>query len=40
MLRDRDAFLADIRESLLQARQHAKHYYDSHHRKLEFAVGD
>ena len=40
LLRDRDAFLADVRERLLQTRQHAKHYYDEHHRKLEFAVGD
>ena len=36
----RDSFLADVRERLLQARQHAKHYYDVHHRELEFAVGD
>jgi len=39
LLRDRDSFLADVRERLLQARQHAKHYYDAHHRELEFAVG-
>jgi len=39
LLRDRDSFLADVRERLLQARQHAKHYYGAHHRELEFAVG-
>lgn len=35
-----DAFVADVHKRLLQAQQHAKHYYDSHHRELEFAVGD
>ena len=40
LLRNCDVFLADVREHLLQARQHAKHYYDAHHRDLEFAVGD
>ena len=40
LLRDRDSFLANVRERLLQARQHAKHYYDVHHRELEFVVGD
>lgn len=40
LLRDRDAFLADVREYLLQARQYANHYYDSHHCDFEFAVGD
>jgi len=40
LLRGRDSFLADVRERLLQARQHAKHYYDVHHRELEFAVGE
>jgi hypothetical protein len=40
LLRDRDSFLADIRERLFQARNYAKHYYDRRHRELEFAVGD
>jgi transposase InsO family protein len=40
LLCDRDSFLADIRERLLQARNYAKHYYDCRHRELEFAVGD
>jgi transposase InsO family protein len=40
LLRDRDSFLADIRERLLQPRNYAKHYYDRHHRELEFDVGD
>ena len=40
LLRDRDAFLAEVRERLLQAQQYAKRYYDEHHRELEFAVVD
>jgi hypothetical protein len=40
LLRDRDAYLADIRERLLQARNYAKSSYDRRHRDLEFAVGD
>jgi hypothetical protein len=40
LLRNRDAFLAEVREHLLQAQQHAKRYYDEHHRELEFAMGD
>jgi hypothetical protein len=39
MLRDRDAFLAEVRERLLQAQQYAKRYYDEHHHKVEFDVG-
>jgi hypothetical protein len=40
MLRDRDAFLQDVHERLLQAQAYAKCHYDGHHRALEFAVGD
>jgi hypothetical protein len=40
MLCDRDAFLQDVRERLLQAQAYAKRHYDGHHRALEFAVGD
>jgi len=40
MLRDRDAFLEEVRERLLQAQQYAKRYYDEHHRDVSFAVGD
>ena len=40
MLRDRDAFLVEVRERLLQAQQHAKERYDEHHRAVDFAVGD
>ena len=40
LLHDSNTFLVDVRERLLQAHQHAKHYYDVHHRELEFAVGD
>lgn len=39
MLRDHDVFMADVQECLHQAQQHAKTYYDSHHRTLEFEVG-
>ena len=40
LLQDHDAFLAEVRERLLQAQEYAKRYYDGHHRPLEFAVGD
>ena len=40
LLRDRDAFLAEVRERLLQAQQLSKKYYDASHRDVEFAVGD
>jgi hypothetical protein len=39
-LQDRDAFLADIRERLLQAQDQMKEGYDARHRDLEFVVGD
>ncbi|BAH92100.1 Os03g0285066 [Oryza sativa Japonica Group] len=34
------AFLDDIRYWLEQAQQHAKRFYDHHHRELQFAVGN
>ena len=34
LLRDRYAFLEEVRERLLQAQQYAKHHYDEHHREL------
>ena len=40
LLRDRDAFLKDVRERLLQAQAYAKRQYDGRHRHLEFAVDD
>lgn len=40
LLRDCDEFLVEVRECLLQAQQYAKRYYNSHHRELEFVVGD
>ena len=40
LLRDRDSFLQDVRERLLQAQAYAKRHYDGHHRAMEFAVGD
>lgn len=40
LLQERDAFLAEVRERLLQAQTYAKRYYDMHHRQLDFAVRD
>lgn len=40
LLRDRDAFIADVRKRLLQAQTYAKKHYNNHHRALEFAVSD
>jgi hypothetical protein len=40
LFRERDAFLMEVRERLLQAQQYAKRYYDEHHHNLEFTVGD
>lgn len=40
LLQDRDSFLADVRDRLLQAQAYAKRYYDAHHWALEFSVGD
>ena len=40
LLQDRDTFLEEVRERLLQGQVYAKKYYDANHRALEFAVGD
>uniref|UniRef100_A0A8I7BBU6 Reverse transcriptase n=1 Tax=Hordeum vulgare subsp. vulgare TaxID=112509 RepID=A0A8I7BBU6_HORVV len=40
LLRTRDDILDEARQRLLQAQQLARKYYDAHHRKAEFAVGD
>jgi hypothetical protein len=32
--------LAEVQQRLVQAQQLAKHYYDGHHREVEYAVGD
>jgi hypothetical protein len=40
MLMDRNAFLADVHDRLLQAQHYAKRIYDAHHRPLEFNIGD
>lgn len=40
LLQERDIFLAEVRDRLLQAQQYAKRIYDGHHRDLEFDVGD
>lgn len=37
---DRDSFLANIRECLLQAQEYAKRYYNAHHRDISFQIGD
>jgi len=34
LLQDRDVFLADVRDRLLQAQNYAKKHYDAHHRAL------
>jgi hypothetical protein len=39
-LRDRDAFIQDIRERLLQAQVLMKKAHDEKHRQVEFTVGD
>ncbi|KAJ1265259.1 hypothetical protein BS78_08G064800 [Paspalum vaginatum] len=40
LLRERDVFITEVRDRLLQAQEYTKCHYDSHHRALEFAVGD
>ncbi|KAK1665260.1 hypothetical protein QYE76_053419 [Lolium multiflorum] len=40
LIRTRDEVLAEVRQRLVQAQQLAKHYYDGHHREVEYAVGD
>jgi len=37
---ERAEFLVEVRERLLQAPQHSKHYYDANHRELSFEIGD
>jgi hypothetical protein len=39
-LRDRDIFLSEIKDRLLQAQTIMKTAHDEHHRQLHFAVGD
>ena len=39
-LLERDVFLADIRECLLQAQDYMKEHHDKTHRRVEFEVGD
>ncbi|KAG8069341.1 hypothetical protein GUJ93_ZPchr0005g15817 [Zizania palustris] len=39
-LQERDEFLVDIRERLVQAQEDYKKYYDEQHRDVEFAVED
>jgi hypothetical protein len=39
-LRDRDTFIAEIRERLLQAQDIMKHQHDQNRRQVEFQVGD
>ncbi|KAJ1259337.1 hypothetical protein BS78_10G146300 [Paspalum vaginatum] len=40
LLQERDAFLEEVRDRLLQAQAYAKRRYDGQHRDLEFQVGD
>jgi transposase InsO family protein len=40
LLQERDEFLADVKDRLLQAQEYAKRFYDAHHRPLEFNIGD
>ena len=40
LLQERDSFIADVRERLLQAQEHAKRHYDNRHRSLEFHVNE
>lgn len=39
LLQDRDSFLNDVKQRLLQAQEYAKKHYDANHRQLEFSVG-
>jgi hypothetical protein len=39
MPRERDNFLAEVRDRLLQAQQYAKRWYDDHHREVAFDIG-
>jgi hypothetical protein len=40
MLQERDAFLQDARDCLLQAQEQAKVFYDAKHTDMAFGVGD
>jgi hypothetical protein len=40
MLHERDLFLAEVRDRLLQAQEHARRFYGAHHCNLEFSVDD
>lgn len=40
MLRDRDNFIVEVRDRLLQLQHYAKRYYDANHRDLEFDISD
>jgi hypothetical protein len=40
LLQERDSFLADVRERLIQAQAYAKKHYDANHRSLEFNIGE
>lgn len=40
MLADREEFLSEVRDRLLQAQECASRQYDAHHRDIEFSPGD
>jgi hypothetical protein len=39
MFHERDCFLAEVGDRLLQGQEHARRFYDGHHQDLEFKVG-
>jgi hypothetical protein len=40
IFREQDCFLTEVRDRFLQAQEHARWFYDGHHRDLVFKVGD
>jgi hypothetical protein len=40
LLKDREVFLAEVHDRLLQAQAYAKKHYNARHRPLEFAIND
>ena len=40
LLQERDSFIADVKECLVQAQEHARHHYDANHRPLQFNIND
>lgn len=40
LLQERDIFIAEVHDRLLQVQEYSKRYYNDHHRELEFVVAD